>query len=265
MWLEECPSWREASSDVVASEMSVATVLRKVWGCHPLIAGVLADLPPSPLDVDDLVPGAVAGREDGVVLIRCRELSALAEQLGREPGQDHGAPAGVRLRRGLPIGALSGSRSLIVPDTVRIGRSPSRSRSPQRKARTSPMRHPVARIRSMMSAMSPVALGPGRSVLTHRRTAARISVRSLTRSALASFFGRWTRVVPRAGFVGIASYRTATREHCPEDDLGLALPVYAVIAQTAAGADPANPWWPRGASTHQRWAATGCPAPGGSR
>ena len=31
-WLEECPSWREASSDVVASEISVATVLRNVWG-----------------------------------------------------------------------------------------------------------------------------------------------------------------------------------------------------------------------------------------
>lgn len=33
------------------------------WG-HPFVAGVLADLPPPQLNVDDLVPGAAAGGED---------------------------------------------------------------------------------------------------------------------------------------------------------------------------------------------------------
>ncbi len=31
-WLDEWPSWREASSDVIASEIRVATVFRNVCG-----------------------------------------------------------------------------------------------------------------------------------------------------------------------------------------------------------------------------------------
>ena len=53
----------------------------------PFVTGVLADLPPPPLDVDDLMPRGVAGREDGVVLVGSRELPALdGWPDGRPPG-----------------------------------------------------------------------------------------------------------------------------------------------------------------------------------
>ncbi len=63
-----------------------------MWG-HPLKAGVLADLPPPPLDVDDLMPGAVSGGEDGVVLVGRGELAAHSQQLGGERREHDGSLA----------------------------------------------------------------------------------------------------------------------------------------------------------------------------
>ena len=77
---------------------------------HPVEAGVRSDRAPTPLDVADLVPGAVACGEHRVVVIRSLLDAAPHQNVGGERRQRDGAFGSVRLRLLLPVGALSAER-----------------------------------------------------------------------------------------------------------------------------------------------------------
>jgi hypothetical protein len=79
----------------------------------------------------------------------------------------------------------------------------------------------VASIRSMMSAMSGEALGPGRSAVIHACTAVRTVFSWAILSARGSVFGRLMLSDPLTGFDGKAPASTATSSIAPVTTLAL--------------------------------------------
>lgn len=175
---------------------------------HPFQVGLGSDLAPATLDVVDLPPGAVPGREDRVDGVDRSRDQASPEDADGELGETDGSGGGQVLAGTFPCVSV-----LTVPLMTAVRASS--SISDHRRASTSPMRAPVASMMSMMSAMSPDDFGPGRSAVIQERTASRALSTSVIVRGRAAAAGRLMLNDPRTGFDAMAPSPAAASSIAP--------------------------------------------------